>query len=218
METKNAFRPGKQDRSRRTLERLVEASKTLLEEKSFDEIAVAEIADRAGSSVGAFYARFRDKESLLEYLLGVVRDDMKAEGDRCIGEKNWEEASLGIIMGGLMDFLVRGHRRHRVVLRALFGRSLGAKPGREDVSMWEEPGPIPFLVRHIARRRGEINHPDPDVAVELGLAMALSTVRERILFPELGPGGQSTVPITDAVFVGELTRAFSSFLGMNTEM
>ncbi len=37
----------------------------LLEEKLFEEISIAEIVEQAGCSVGAFYGRFKDKNSLL---------------------------------------------------------------------------------------------------------------------------------------------------------
>jgi hypothetical protein len=67
----------------------------------------------------------------------------------------------------------------------------------------------------IRRRRAEIAHPNPDVAVHLGLRMVESAIRERVLFPELSAGPSPLTPITDAVFVEELTRAFVGFLGLN---
>ena len=59
-------RTPRQSRSRATLDRLLDATATLLAEKPFDEASVAEITRRAGTSVGAFYGRFPDKESLLD--------------------------------------------------------------------------------------------------------------------------------------------------------
>src|SRR3954463_16064866 len=57
-----------QARSTETSNRLLAAAEALFAEQSFDDTSVAEIAERAGVTTGAFYARFRDKEALLEVL------------------------------------------------------------------------------------------------------------------------------------------------------
>ena len=67
-----------QARSVASYERLVAATRAVLEEKSFDEATVAEIAARAGLTVGAFYARFEDKEALLRHLEELLFDEMRA--------------------------------------------------------------------------------------------------------------------------------------------
>ena len=53
-------RPPKQRRSQQTLERILLTAEELLREKCFDDVSVAEIAARARSSSGSFYARFPD--------------------------------------------------------------------------------------------------------------------------------------------------------------
>ena len=58
-------RPPQQARSQLTLSRILDATEAILAEKSWEDAGVAEIARRAGSSVGAFYSRFRDKDALL---------------------------------------------------------------------------------------------------------------------------------------------------------
>ena len=60
--------PPKQTRSRRTLERIVQASLDILEREGPDGLTVQAIVERAGSSVGSFYARFGGKDDLLEYV------------------------------------------------------------------------------------------------------------------------------------------------------
>ena len=52
-------------RSRRDL---MNALESLLPEKSFDDITVKDITDRALVSKNTFYNNFKDKEELLEYL------------------------------------------------------------------------------------------------------------------------------------------------------
>lgn len=65
-----AVRPApSQDRSRRTAERFLDAALKLLETKTFEELAVADLAREAGRSVGAFYQRFGSKDDFLVLLL-----------------------------------------------------------------------------------------------------------------------------------------------------
>ena len=58
-----------QERSQRTLERILSAAETLILEVGFEGATVAEIVRRADSSVGAFYTRFKDKDALLRCLI-----------------------------------------------------------------------------------------------------------------------------------------------------
>ena len=84
----------KQERSRATHARLLRAGAELLEEKSFDDVTIQESVARAGSSVGAFYARFRDKEGLLEALRAAFEADAEGEARRELGSKDWSQVPL----------------------------------------------------------------------------------------------------------------------------
>lgn len=61
-------REPQQERSRRTLGRIVEAALELLAAEGPDGLTVTRIADRARTSVGSFYARFDGKEELVRYV------------------------------------------------------------------------------------------------------------------------------------------------------
>ena len=57
-----------QERSRKTLARVLGAGWSLLESDGPDGLTVAAITSKARTSVGSFYARFRGKEDLLRYM------------------------------------------------------------------------------------------------------------------------------------------------------
>jgi AcrR family transcriptional regulator len=236
----NDVRPPRQRRSQETLTRFLEAAQSLLEEKQFDNMSVSEVVQRAGSSVGAFYSRFGDKEALLACLRDTVTRESAEEIHRFGASAHWETAPLDRIVTEFVRILVRQHRRHRGTLRALVGRSIAGKsgidaPARDPVSGTPagDPGsgtpaadrgarnlgglkmlsPMSFA-ELVANRRSEITHPSPELAVHLGLAMVAGAVRERILFPELSPRSESSIHVTDAVLVEELSRAFLGFLGV----
>ncbi len=56
-------KPAYQQRSRQQRDRLLKAGERVFAEKGFWQAHVADIASRAGCSVGSFYRRFQDKEA-----------------------------------------------------------------------------------------------------------------------------------------------------------
>ena len=80
-----------QDRSRRTLERLVAAAARLLEEHGPDSVTVTGVTREARTSVGAFYARFSGKEEMVRYL-----------GERWLAEalERWRAVAPDVETGG----------------------------------------------------------------------------------------------------------------------
>ena len=66
--------PPMQERSRKTAEMFVAAAMELLRDKTYAELSVAELAQRAGRSVGVFYQRFGSKDDFLTVLLRAFFD------------------------------------------------------------------------------------------------------------------------------------------------
>src|SRR4051812_25812680 len=77
-------RTPRQARSKDTLERLLDSALELLEEGSFAEASVQKITARAKSSVGAFYARFSDKDALLQHVHQRYADEAIATADKAL--------------------------------------------------------------------------------------------------------------------------------------
>ena len=67
-----------QKRSKKTYDALIKTSFRLLKKREWNSITVAELSRSAGYSVGAFYARFRSKEELLDALAAHHRKARKA--------------------------------------------------------------------------------------------------------------------------------------------
>ena len=77
--TEASVRPPKQRRSQQSLERVIEASKGLLEEKGFEGFTIQDVSQRADVSVGAIYARFGNKESLLRAVHQAAMESLRPE-------------------------------------------------------------------------------------------------------------------------------------------
>lgn len=65
----------RQERSRQTAGKFIAAAMELLLEKTYAELSVAELAKRAGRSVGVFYQRFGSKDDFLEVLLDAFFEE-----------------------------------------------------------------------------------------------------------------------------------------------
>lgn len=59
----------RQSRSRETQERFIDAGWAIVQTMPWESVAITDIAERAGRSVGAFYQRFGSKEDFLTCLL-----------------------------------------------------------------------------------------------------------------------------------------------------
>jgi AcrR family transcriptional regulator len=200
-------RTPQQSRSRATLDRLLDATAALLAEKPFDEASVAEITRRARTSVGAFYGRFPDKESLLDCFDERFFELARASCDEFFDSPPWRAATLDGSVGQLISLLVANHRRHKGVLRALVqrGRSDSRVRARADRHNEYVLGRITL---HLLSRPEPISAPRPARAVEMAFLFAVAAIREVVLF-ETSCGMAAP---SDEEFAAELTRAFLAYL------
>jgi len=194
--------PPRQARSRDTQRRIVEAAAQLLTEHAFTDIRVADIASESSSSVGAFYARFRDKDGLLDHLSGAADLEIQQELDRFADST--AGGDLASVVNGAVALLVRHHRRHHGLLRAVMMRERSAAVAASDLES---------VTRHLAAavlvHRREIAHEDPQLAAHLGLHVVTAGIREHVVFAE-SAGGRSNV--TDAILIRELARVYFNYL------
>lgn len=202
-------RPPQQARSQETLERILDAAEGLVAAKGFEDTPVAEVARRAGSSVGAFYTRFRDKDALLHALYERYYEQAIATADAALDPARWRGAAIPEIVDAVVAFLVAIYREQRGLIRAFVVRG-NSDPGfrarRERVSHHVSER----LSQLLLERRDEIAHPDPVRAAAFGLTFVFSTLDSTMLFGELRSGD---LAIDDDELATELTRAYLAYLG-----
>ena len=161
-------KPTHQARSQETLERLLEAAEELVSERGFDNATVSEIVRRANSSVGAMYARFNDKDSLLVCLHERFCEQALATTDMALDPARWEGASIAEILSTTTPFLVHTYHHKRGLMRAFIVRGscddqFAEQASRVSRTISEK------LIKLLMARQDEIKHPDPVMAVDFGL-------------------------------------------------
>lgn len=196
-----AFHAPKQERSRRTLERIVTAARELATEHGIEATSVQQIVDRAESSVGSFYARFDGKDDLLRYLERRAWDEARERWDRALAERAWHQLPLADLVTGVVRLLLDVGRHEsgvRRALRAYHSGAAGTDPARA-FRRHVRQGIRDLLLAH----ESEMAHPDPSRAVDVGLLLVVGGLREL----------DETGELEDEDIVVEVSRSFSAYLG-----
>jgi AcrR family transcriptional regulator len=199
-----------QVRSQQTQQRLLDAAEELIAEKGVADIPVAEIARRAGFSVGAIYARFRDKAGILRSIREQLWEEACQTADAALDPARWEGATIPEIAQEAIGFMVRVHRERIGVLREAMGRA----PGDPELAAQLERVIIHIcdkLSVLLLARAEEISHREPALAAKFGFRILLGVLKEAVLF---GTPGTHGIPPSDERLTEELTRAFLGYLGV----
>jgi AcrR family transcriptional regulator len=195
------------------MERMLHAAEEVFGEKDFGDVTLAEIAARAGYTIGAFYARFTDKDALLR----TLEERLYATVEEVLGRRA-EAVEEGAMR--LTDFLRAAvadaatiYRQRRGTFRALIAvarqdPALRARMDRVNAATIER------FTRAVERYPGGIAHPRPRIAAEFALVMIASTLRETILFAD---GWSVPRSLDDETLVEELSRSVVSYLGLSDE-
>ncbi len=203
------IRTPRQPRSRATLQRLLDAAEQLLEKKTFEEVSVTEVAAKARSSVGAFYARFSDKDALLDALYERHQQEAMANIAELSDPRRWEGVPLPTLIRKIVRFVIDLYREHCGLMRTLVLRGYTKPDARYGRSEYRGKLAIVRMGELIGARSREIGHPDPRFAASLGFLMVLATLREKILF---GKSTASALRTSDRRLEDELVRAYLAYL------
>src|SRR5436305_598046 len=123
MTTPRFYRPPQQVRSQETLDRILDAAEQVLDEKAFGEATLAEIMERAGVTVGAFYRRFPDKDALLHHLDERFFAELHRRADLVLDPDRWPGAPAREIIDEFIAQAVDVYYTRRGLLRSLFLRA-----------------------------------------------------------------------------------------------
>lgn len=201
----------KQARSQQTLLRILDAAEDLIAEKGLADASIPEIVRRAGSSVGGFYARFRDKNEMLRALEERFYDELRERVAELTDPEQWMDAPIESVLRACVQELVDQFRSREGLIRAF---TIGASQSPEfiDEYMRFRRGITQRLTALLAGRLQEIRHPDPELAIELAVQMAFGLMHQLVLSGEFRVGQRR---LTDEDLVDELTRNFVAYAGVS---
>jgi AcrR family transcriptional regulator len=203
-------RPVRQERSQRTLERLLDAAEIIIRDKGFADASVGEIAREAGCSVGTFYRRFRDKQTLLHALDERFAEEFRATMEEAVAPERWRGAPIAEILAGYLAFSLEHGRARAALQRAALVMSL------RDAAFAERQTRLARDLHERLRdllwsRRDEIGHEEPAVAIEFALEQLRTMLLARL---NMSPLDSSLLSVSDAEFVSEALTSVCAYLEM----
>ena len=180
------IRPPAQARSKETLNRILDATESLMATGGYEAASITEIVRRAGTSTGAFYTRFENKEALFH----ALHERFLADADRRLRERSegvTNEQSLEGLVRWLVESTLALYREHTGLLKAAYYHTR-ISPSPEFVERARNINQ--HLVQEVERilmsRGDEITHPRPREATRFVVTLVGSTMRECVVFGRSG--------------------------------
>jgi AcrR family transcriptional regulator len=208
-----AFEP-QQARSRESERKLLKAAAEVLGQHGVQGTTIPRIAAHAGLTPGSIYRRFPDKEVLLEtMILGILerQDERLRTG---LTQEMAGQIPLPVFAESMINNLLVSYRANAGLMRAMqqFARASDNQEFRRKVTKLEVRS-FERLVELFLATAKNIDHPEPRIAVSLGLTMVVSTLHDFILHTIDLKAWKTLLPQDDPTLRRELTRAFLRYLG-----
>ena len=196
--TMTTMRAPLQQRSRQTREALLDAAEVLGRTRTFDQLTVQETAALAGFTIGAFYARFPAKSSLLEALM--ERYESMIDGARRALDSS--EADPRIVRR-LADAFVEAYRANTGRLH-LIESAIHADPEHAKRVAAIRSTILEFTIEILGR-----TYPIPRKELETAALLLVVPLRELHYKREFWPARGSS----NAALTSRVVDAVTSFLG-----
>lgn len=186
----------KQKRGHKTYDALIATGFKLLAHREFEAITVAELAQAAGYSVGAFYARFKSKDEFFDALIAHHLVDRRRTRERLFASVEGDAWIRAVI-----EEAVNYYWRRRRFWRAALIRSI------HDSEFWQpirEQGHefATLCVKRIEQEAGRALTKPEEMNVRFAVQISLGIINNTII-NRPGP-----IFMGQTEFVDNLTRAF----------
>jgi AcrR family transcriptional regulator len=192
----NAVAAPRQRRSQEGLAKMLQAGRDLIEASgNLEDLSITDIIERAGTSVGAFYRRFDNKDAFFD----VVMDTVMAQGldyvrEAIAHEPAWQSSDAGAIADAVVLLHVKAFRRNRGLYHASLLRASQRKDSWDAVKQMNQDAltlMVPRLVAALVKeRRGRAATPD---ALDFDVRAALQLVAGLLINSVLNDPGPLTL-------------------------
>lgn len=190
------LRAPQQPRSQQTLERILSSSTSLITEKSYEDVSIAEIAERARISVGGFYSRFENKEALYFTLLNRLGQETDDRIETALG-KDWSKTSLHELLYYIVANNAEIYEKYRGILTVVHIKMRLSNPHDDGPRRAYNEHIVARIEKLLLLKRDEIPCRQPRVAIRMAIACMSAMLRDAIVFGDTSlypkPGSRVTV-------------------------
>jgi AcrR family transcriptional regulator len=121
------MRQGRQRRSQDVVVRLVRAGVELLEDGDFAGLSVERACERAGVTVGSFYARFESRDVYIDALQRIVFETIREKIEAAYAAPGLPDGDLDAFLASAVASVVKWYRGNEGFVRAML-REAGRTP------------------------------------------------------------------------------------------
>lgn len=200
-----------QDRSRRTREKLVAAFGSLLREKDFAAITMAELAERSGVAVGTVYRRFANKEALIPVIFEVYLDMLHTQS--ADPNRQMTLADDDTLWDATLKLCQTAWRVLEADPQLIRSAHLYARLRPDLVGEdWDDiiEGSVGQFKELIAHFADEVQRPDPDGAARMVFYLLNTVMVEQGLYGTAGPG--AALKVDTASFIEDCATTVYGYL------
>ena len=178
-------RAPKQERSRASFERVIEAATAILRERGHADFTLAEVSRRSKVSIGSIYCRIDGKDALVHIVQQRVYQQLEREFAEIVNRLRRQSLPLRKLIPPLVRDDAELYRRYGSIFNAMFALApddpVIAATGKHAYANAEMDFKL-LLLEH----RDEITHPDPEHAARFAYAMAWDLIARRLGFGSRG--------------------------------
>ena len=204
----------KQARSRETHDRLMRATRELLNESGIEGATVPRVAARAGVSPAAVYRRFPNKDALMRAVILEMLESLDTATTAALTPELAQRLSLQAFAEIMIRRSLESQRRTATMLRAMrqFIESHPSTAFKKKAALLNIRS-VEHVAEFLLQKRREMRHPDPRKAVPFALMIVGFAMQDIVVSDILPDMTDPRLPENDAALVAELVRAFLAYLG-----
>ncbi|EHP37641.1 putative regulatory protein, TetR family [Cupriavidus basilensis OR16] len=176
------MRPPRQSRSEQNLGNMIKAGRALAEQRGdLDDISLNEVVKAAETSIGAFYARFKDKEAFLQVMLEAALDEADALTQRSVArDPVWQAGPATAIVDRIVRVYVGQFRQNRGLFRG-FLRHYSATGSGDNPMRLANRRIQDLLVPLLARQLDSPRAATADFEVRVAIQFLVGTLANLLL-------------------------------------
>ncbi|MFA7555615.1 MAG: TetR/AcrR family transcriptional regulator [Spongiibacteraceae bacterium] len=202
--------PASQDRSKKTLLKILTSAKILFIDKGFEATTIAEISRHSGVSSGSIYNLFADKNAICRALFENYRISREAKIADLIDRHDWRKEKAEDIIRFHLEIIFSSSRDDAGFLRLIEQQRL-RDPLLFEMRAESEEKFCLIMLKLYQCHSGDFSHPDLETAVRY----AHYIIRGSALWSILSDGTQNQfLKVTDKHFKEETTRMVCGYLGL----
>ncbi len=205
--------PAHQARSRQTREKIVHALDAALAEKPFDQVSVAELAERAGVAVGSVYQRFKNKDALIPVILEIYQSKVLAwmEGDGRIEIDDDDDLRMALRKAMRQSWKIISREAHLLRAVHLYAR---LRPDLATGAEWAkyEKASVQGIKSIILHYEREIRREKLNRAVQFAAYFFNAIMIEKGLYPQESPA--TIYKLKGIAFADDCADMLCAFLQM----